>query len=190
MKKTIIIFLSLIMLLSALSGCSAKGGDNEMTSSRSETTTAPITDPVPAAEFDSWVSNGYEKVVSDAKKPKRSGTDIELYMAKNEKEGFNISIRCEESIEGLKLVLAEGSAEGFGIEIFNEYLIPTKFRDYPDGLVPYYDGFNVDAGVTKTHLIRFSTDESTKAGEHSFKFELRSAGGDVLQEYNDGTVIR
>ena len=184
MKKPIIIFLSFIMLLSVFSGCSTKGENNEMTLDGSETTTAPITNPIPVAKFDGWVSNGYEKVESDAKKPKRSGTDIELYMAKNEKEGFNVSIRCEEAIEGLNLVLASGNTDGFGIEIFNEYLIPTKFRDYPDGLVPYYDGFNVDAGVTKTHLIRFSTDESTKAGEYSFKFELRSAGGDVLQEYN------
>ena len=86
MKKPIIIFLSFIMLLSVFLGCSTKGENNEMTSSRSETTTAPTTNPIPVAKFDGWVSNGYEKVESDAKKPKRSGTDIELYMAKNEKE--------------------------------------------------------------------------------------------------------
>lgn len=191
MQKLSVILLIIASVISVFAGC-AKGDNNNnavtspsvttTTATTTATTTEPIT--VPAIKVDTWVSEGYVKVAGEDRIPRNPVTDINLYMAKNEKEAFNISIRSETAAEGLKIVLVDGNEDELKIEYFDLHLVPAGLKHYPDGLVPYKGSFNVEAEISKTLMVRFVTTAETDAGEYNFKFAVQTADGATIQEYN------
>ena len=178
MKKILSMALLLSMLLtSVLYGCKqSNGGDaNETTENKA-----------PQAEFkcETWVVESFEKVVGEKDKPNGTTTDIELHMSKNEKEGFNVVVKSENAAEGLKLELIEGATDGISVEYLETYLIPCGSRySYPDPIVPSDGTFSVEAGISKSILVRFETTADTEAGDYVFKFALNDPNGKRVQEY-------
>ena len=176
MKRYISAFLALLFILTALAGCS--GGNNGTEGGSTDGTAAPVD-----FHLDTWLSDGHVKVLGEDKIAKDYVTDKTVYMAKNEKEAFNVSFRADADVEGLELILVQGESD-LEIEMFDEYLIETTRRKhYPDPLVPYTESFSVEKNVTKTLLVRFASNESTKSGEHNYKFAA-VLNGKTLAEYN------
>jgi hypothetical protein len=181
MKRYISVILAILFILTAFSGC---GGGN--TSGNGTTDATSGTSEAAPTDFtlDTWVSDGHVKVMGEDKKPKDFVTDTTIYMAKNEKEAFNVSFRVNAAVEGIRLVLLEGETGDLEIEIFDEYLISTgRKKHYPDPLVPYTESFSVEENMTKTLMVRFASNENTSSGEHKFKFAA-VYGGKTLAEYN------
>ena len=182
MKRIILLVLAVFIVLTAFAGCSKKSSTDAKETTTPEITTTP-SDVVPEFDMDTWVSDGHVKVIGEQKIPENFVTDTKIYMAKNEKEAFNVSFRSDKSVEGLKLVLVEGNTAELQIEIFDEYLINTgRNKHYPDPLIPYTESFNVEENVTKTLLVRFVSNSDTKAGEHKFKFAA-VLGSKTIAEY-------
>ena len=186
MKKLFALLIAAVFVLSAFAGCTNKNGKTDVTTNPPATNpeSTPGSSVVPALEFDTWVSEGYEKVTGEAAVPRNPVTDISLYMAKNEKEGFNISVRFQEAVEGLKIVLAEGNENELKIEYFDLHLVPAGEKHYPDGMVPYKGSFNAESRTAKTILVRFVSNADTDAGEYKFKFAVQTADGKNIAEYN------
>ena len=180
MRKLVTLLIAFLLLLSSFVGCTNNSGktpDDTTTSGEyaetSPETTPSVTDPVSEYTYSTWLSDGHVKVTGEGKAPKDAQTSITVNMAKNEKEAFNISLRADNNVEGIKLVMLDGETDDMKIEIFNEYLIKTGRKyHYPDPLVPYTDSFDVEKNVTKTLMVRFDADENTKAGERKYKFAL------------------
>lgn len=193
MRRYISVFMAILFVLTAFSGCNSKKTDTGTTTTPGTTTDPDVvttpgssTSEVNPTEFhlDTWLSDGHVKVMGEQKAAEDFVTDTTVYMAKNEKEAFNVSFRTDANVEGIKFVLVEGDSTDLEIEIFDEYLISTgRKKHYPDPLVPYTDGFSVEKNVTKTLLVRFASNSDTKAGEHDFKFAA-VLNGKTLAEYN------
>ena len=185
MKKTIVLLIAIVFVFSAFASCTNKTSDSI------ETNTPPITDTtgtdtpaVPVMDVDTWVSDGYKKVKGEDRIPRNPVTEATLYMAKNEKEAFNISVRSSTAAESLKIVLVEGNENELAIEYFDLHLVPAGINTYPEGMVPYKGSFNIESNVTKTILVRFVSNAETDAGEHKFKFAVQTADGNTVAEYN------
>jgi hypothetical protein len=175
------IMMLLVVIPMILGGCADNGGKG------GDGTKHPAgPDPIDGVEVKTWLSDGYEKVSGSARAPKSPLTDFTLYMAKHEKEGFHVSVLTSEDVSGLKLEMLEGDTEQLSVEIFEEYLIQTGSKSWPDPIVPLSekDSFDTESATVKTLLVRFTSTTKTADGEHKFKFALKSAGGKVIQEYS------
>ena len=177
MKRLFAFVMTLFLLVPAvLYGCAnEKNGGNE---------TAEGSNSLEGVEIQTWLTDGYDKVGGSTKRPNKAPTDYSLYMAKHEKEGFHVAVRTSEDVSGLKLVLVEGNTEELEVEMFEEYLITTGNKTFPDPIVPTEGEFSTVKDTSKSLLVRFTSTTETTEGEHKFKFALKSSGGDVVQEYN------
>ena len=104
-------------------------------------------------------------------------------MAKRESESFQISVNSFNNVNGMTLRQVSSDVNNISVEFLEEYLVMTNDEPYPDGMVPSNGSFNLKAKETKTMLVRFKTNNDTKAGTYTYKFELRSPSGWVLETY-------
>jgi hypothetical protein len=90
MKKLICFLMSAILLLSVFS---CRKSNNEATtagdSQKNETNDTTVAGSQPSeatTEFQSWLTDSMEKVTGDATAPQSASAEIDIYMAKNEKQ--------------------------------------------------------------------------------------------------------
>ena len=132
---------------------------------------------------DSIIKYFYLEKVGAEKETTGDTTKISLQMAKNELESFQISVYSPIALEGLTVKALNKPIDGLDIEFLEEHLINTNNMYFPDGLTDSDGKFNVDANLTKTMLIRFSSSKDVKEGAYTFKFVLLSPSGYVLEEF-------
>lgn len=135
------------------------------------------------ATFKTWMSEGFNKVYGEARLPAELPTTFSLQAAKNEKESCHVSFRINTEVKGLTFKKIEGEVENIGVEILEEYLVPTGSKHFPDPIAPFDGSFDVQKNMNKSLLIRFATNKDTKAGDYVYKFELADSNGVAIQEY-------
>lgn len=113
----------------------------------------------------------------------RESNKHSVNMAKNESESFQLSVNSFEDVKGVSIHQVSPKVNNISVEFLEEYLVMTNDEPYPDGMVLSSGVFNLKAKETKTMLIRFKTNKNTKAGTYTYKFELRSPSGWVLETY-------
>ena len=98
MKKILALIFTFSLLLSSFAGCTKDNGTKptETTSGDHVVTTPETTPSISDTEsteytYTTWLSDGNVKVKGEDKAPKDVKTSITVYMAKNEKEAFNLS---------------------------------------------------------------------------------------------------
>ena len=178
-KKLLLIFLSLTMLLiPLLSSCSNEKGSGTQTTKGPD---APM--GIGDVTVDTWMSEGYNKVASNDRKPKELLKSFKLSAAKNEAESCHVTVRTSEDVDNLKISLVSGSVDNITVELLEEHLIKVGMKKYPDPIVPFDGEFDTVANENKGILIRFRTNAQTKAGTYEYKFKLTDAIGTVIDEY-------
>ena len=185
MKKFLVTLLAVLMIIPMIVSCSSnknETGNTQGTTSLTPAVTTPEPDVDPVI-INTWVVEGYEKIVLDKDFPEDATTEIALQMAKNEKEGFHIGIVTSANVEGLKINITEGARDDIAIEMFNEHYVKTRKKYYPDPIVPSDGTVSTIANENSAVLVRFSTESDTEAGNHIFKFSLTDAEGTVVAEY-------
>lgn len=197
MKKSLLSILALCTIIPMIVSCGSNKTDskNDVTTGA---TTPVVTTPVvttpepvvtPTAEYDTWVYEGYEKITQTDRKPDGATTSIDLYMAKNEKEGFHIAIRSTEDVEGLKVNLVSGNRDDISVEMFSEHFIKSIRKYYPDPIVPFDGTFSVASKKNSAILVRFNTEADTEAGTYAYKFNITDPTGAVIGEYNVNLTV-
>lgn len=178
-KKITPILLTVIVLLSSvLSACNGSNGSVAQTTTNGEGTNTA--NPV---NFKTWVTYGIDKVEGGSNAPRNPSTEIDVFMAKNEKESFHIALKADADVSGLKIVIDEGSRDDISVEFFKEHLIKTNTSYYPDPIVPITDTFGLSNGMNECVLVRFTTSESTEAGDYVYKFSVLDEKGNSIGSY-------
>lgn len=113
----------------------------------------------------------------------RTTNKINVNMAKNELESFQVSVNSKTDVGGLKIKLISEPIDNIDIEYLEEFLINTNEEFYPDPIVPSDGEFDVKANETKTMLVRFKTNKKTTPGTYTFRFRLESPSGWELEKY-------
>lgn len=182
MKRSVSIILICAFLLLSVFGCGGNKSVNSDTGSNepNDTSSDSVSDNV---KYSTWLADGMEKLRGDTKIPKDAVNEIDLYMAKREKHSFQIAIRADHNVEGLKVVIEEGERDDISVELFEEYLIETARRYYPDPIVPITDTFGVEKNMTECVLVRFTTTENTESGKHVYRFSLVDSKGNNVGTY-------
>lgn len=170
---------ALLLCLSAvcLSGCAAdKGGDGDITDT-------DITEVIEVGTIKNvWMSNGMDKVRSDAVMPEGAKCVSQLYMAKNETEGCQFSIRPDEKLTGVKLEYEKDIAEGITVEVLREAPIAMT-GGYPDPVYPAMASITLPADTATTFLIKVKAEKSCAAGDYGTVVRLTAKDGEILGSF-------
>ena len=125
----------------------------------------------------------YLEKVGAEKKSTKDTTHIELQMAKNELESFQISVNSHVDLSGLYIEHVSKNVDGISIEYLEEHNHNVNNMIFPDAITDSDGTFDVTANETKTMLVRFKSAKDVQEGDHTFTFELRSATGFVLETF-------
>lgn len=112
----------------------------------------------------------------------KSVNEYKLFMAKNEMESCIISVRSDEMLNGVSVVLLESSQTNISAEVLYVHTLMINGEGWPDPLSPV-GGSDVKENVTTSFLLRFSSDKDEKSGDHVFTFGLKDSTGEILAKY-------
>ena len=130
----------------------------------------------------SWISHGFDKNKKNVTPPENIAKDYELYLAKNESEGFHITFISNEDASGITLEIS-GSHEGVNNELFYETFVNVRGEYYPDPLVPYKDFVNVSKDVPLNIFVEFTADSNACAGDSVFMIAAKDSDGCIIDSY-------
>ncbi len=178
------IFTALLLCLCILCafGCSAgrEGG------AASDEDISDITDDTEVIEMgtlkNSWMSNGFDKVKSDALMPEGAKCSCLIYMAKNETEGCQFTVRPDEKLTGVKLEYETDIAEGITLEVLREADI-SMTGGYPDPVYPPLSSITLPADTASTFLIKVKSEKTAQAGDYTSVVKLAAKDGEALGIY-------
>ncbi len=167
MKKTLSVFLAVIMLMSVLVSCSTKKEDGD------DTTNNGQNDPL--AEI--WASHSYDKLRTDSRKA-GADNDYTVYLAKNETEGLHIGFRPEENMV-VRFKAISGENEHISWRVYHVREILTVGRKkYTDPCVSFAR-LGVKGGETSVFLLEFTTSPNTPKGDYEYEFAFTDSKGNV-----------
>lgn len=173
MRKIICALLSILLLCPFIVACNNGNGDGGET--------APNTGVDYTIE--SWMSHSTDKNLGNGEVPKDKKTELEIYMAKGESEGVQISFLSDKKLEGVS-VTASGDLDGIDTSYFSVETVTVKGKRWPDPLVPTNGEFTVQKNVIKSVLVSFTTDKNTMPSkERSVTLTVKDAEGNLIGEY-------
>lgn len=125
--------------------------------------------------MDIWFSHPFTKI-----KPESQTNGIEsykIYMAKNEYEGCQITLRSKEEIRGLDISIApviNKSGDILFAEIFRVHQIETQDDDfYPDPMTPVKPNFLLESDKSLSFFIKLKSELTSIAGDYTSKIIIK-----------------
>ncbi len=161
---------SLLVLSLLLFGCSPT--EPVMDTAAEQTETSPEKEK-PMEQILVWLSNGFDKITDDMTPAADASQTVDIWMAKNETEGAQVSLRAPKRYGSVTFSCTSQTKEGAPtMTIYRETTIPTGGKYYPDPLAPFSGKLTLLADTTTTLYLSFAADKDTAAGAHSYTFAL------------------
>lgn len=125
--------------------------------------------------MDIWFSHPFTKV-----KPESQSNGIDsykIYMAKNEYEGCQITLRSNEKLSGLDISIApviNETGDTLSAEILRVHQIETQKNDfYPDPLTPAKPEFILEPEKSLSFFIKLKSEVASVAGDYTSKIIIK-----------------
>ncbi len=120
-------------------------------------------------------------------------TDIDICLAKNEREGFQIAVVSTEKKESVSISVTDFKNENgdtIQVELFKEHYVDVYYplnemwHVYPDALMPIKQGEKAELtkDFAQTFYIEARSSAKTPAGEYTATLTLKDADGEVAIE--------
>ncbi|MBQ8578940.1 MAG: DUF4091 domain-containing protein [Clostridia bacterium] len=177
--KTALLLLLCPLIASCQAGDGANPSDSADTSALTETAVQSEKEESSMNNPAVWIVNGFDKITEDTEAPVSPVLTYDLYMAKNEAESCQISMRSDKRIGSFALTCTEEAENGPTLDLFREDTVPTGKTDTPDGLSPFSGKLTLLADRSSTVLLRFTADKETEAGTYTYHFTAGGEGGTV-----------
>jgi hypothetical protein len=196
-KRIMALLLAVLMMCTSFASCvnnKAPSSSTDPSVSTPEGTTPSTTTPPEVLTQEektgiyTWLSSAYVKNIDGADIPRNRSTEGIVSMAKNETEGIQVSFFSENRLNGASFEI-KNEYEGIKVELFREHTISANNKNYPDPLAPSDGTVRISKNETRTLMINFTTDQSTKAGVYEYEATLKSNKNEVLHTYTISVVV-
>ena len=173
-KRILSLIIAAIMCLSVMVSCSTRNDGNG-----GDTTEVKN----PSSSLSMWIEHGFDKIRTEIRAPSNPKTEHDVYLAKNDVEGFHIALRSDSAMSSLTLRVLSGDNDHISFEFFEVKPILTIGRkQYTDPCVPIGQGtrLSLNKNKTKAIYIDFETTADTPAGEYTYEFGVMDKSRNVL----------
>ena len=120
-----------------------------------------------------WSDLSSQKVYPDAPAPVKKASQVELFAARSEGEGFNLAFRSSKAIKNItwEISALPGKVEAFPVQLINRDTLTGIIGDHPDVLTEE-KSFDLAPNKTSVLYVKISVPENAKAGVYSGKVKL------------------
>ncbi len=172
-KRILCLIIAAVTCLCLMASCKNNNNGNGETT-KEETSSSSLS---------MWIEHGFDKIRTDIRTPSNPKTEHDVYLAKNDVEGFHIALRSSTDMSSLALRVLSGDNDHISYEFFEVKPILTIGRkQYTDPCAPIGQGTRLSLTKNKTMAIYidFKTTLDTPAGEYTYEFGIMDKSKNVL----------